>query len=148
MRPYLLAGLILLGFCAQDASASRLICNGEEIAGWLFYCDPEPEPEPAPEPQPEPVTKEQPAPPPPAPMTATEQMETFRKQADELKHRAILDPTPENVQSALQTLRTIAQGKYEEAVRNLERLGQAREQLAATTNAIFANAVADSGRTD
>ncbi|WP_211299550.1 conjugal transfer protein TraF [Pukyongiella litopenaei] len=83
----------------------RLFCNGEEIAGWHFYCDPEPEaePEPAPAPLPEPqepVAED--APELPEEPSATERIEAFRKRADELKNRAILDPTPENLQAYMQ----------------------------------------------
>lgn len=80
---------------------ARLICNNDEVDGWHFYCDPEPTPEEDPA---EPL-EAQPTPPPTPTvnkMTATEQIEAFRKHADELKHRAILDPTPANVQAYME----------------------------------------------
>ena len=51
-------------------------------------------------------------------------------------------------QNTLQQIRSLAQGKYAEAMQNLERLTLAKEQLAATTNAVFSGVVSDGGRED
>lgn len=72
-------------------------CEDARTRGFNFYCDPSAVEEEAPE-----ETAEDP-PPPPAPMKSyTEQMEDYRKALDELKHRAILEPTRANVQSYMQ----------------------------------------------
>lgn len=108
LKPATLA--LLLASVAAPVQA-RLTCNGAEVDGWHFYCDPEPakEPDPAP-PPPEPEAKKQPQDPEePKEMTATEEIEAFRKYADELKHRAILDPTPENVQAYMEVNKQMAQ---------------------------------------
>ena len=88
------------------AQADRLICDGEAIDGWHFYCDPEPEREEDPQPRPEnpqaEKTPEREEPLAQEPLSATEQIEAFRKRADELKHRAILDPTAENLQAYME----------------------------------------------
>ena len=87
-------------------SAAQGYCKDQDTVGWNFYCeDSIPEEEPVEEPIPEPVVA--PPPPPPeepveedeAPLSYTEQMMAFRANIDELKHRAILVPTPENVQA-------------------------------------------------
>lgn len=78
-------------------------CDDDRTHGWHFYCDPEFN---QPPPKPEPAPAEQ-KPPAPAPLTATEQMMAYRKHADELKHRAILDPTPENVEAYMRANRDI-----------------------------------------
>ncbi|WP_226554738.1 conjugal transfer protein TraF [Celeribacter naphthalenivorans] len=80
-------------------------CGDRIQTGWNFYCDP-PEEEPAPEQTaPPPVAEEKPKPEtePEAPQkTYTEQIEEYRKQLDEIKYRAVLDPTPENVQAYME----------------------------------------------
>ena len=92
---YFVIGLAMaFAFPAQ----ARLICNGKEVEGWHFYCDPTPVEEEITE---EPPTAAMPTPPVSEP-TATEQIEAFRKHADELKHRAILEPTPENLQAYME----------------------------------------------
>lgn len=69
-------------------------CQDDITAGWNFYCDPKPS---------EPEEEEtQPAPPPPpAPKepTATEEILAYRAALDEIKYRAVLNPTEENVQT-------------------------------------------------
>ncbi len=99
----LLVFAVLLAALATALEA-RIACNGEEVTGWHFYCDPEPEPEAEPAPPPAPEAKAEPEQPEEevSEITATEQIEAYRKQADELKHRAILDPTPENVQAYME----------------------------------------------
>lgn len=93
---------VLLASAAGSAQAG-LTCNGEEVDGWHFYCDPAPaaEPEPEPDAQEEPEELKT--------LTATEEIEAFREYADELKHRAILDPTPENVQAYMEVNKQMAQ---------------------------------------
>lgn len=91
-------------------------CETRETTGWNFYCTgPEPEeatvapppPEPmvaeVPEPDPEPEPEVEPEP------TPTEQMMAFRAQVDEIKHRAVLDPTRENVLAYMEINKQIAQ---------------------------------------
>ncbi|WP_158972275.1 conjugal transfer protein TraH [Chachezhania sediminis] len=56
--------------------------------------------------------------------------------------------TVRETQNTLQDLRALAQGKYAEAMRNLERLSLAKEQLAATTNTVFGSTVINGGRDD
>ena len=93
---------VLLASAAGSAEA-WLTCNGEEVDGRHFYCDPAPaaEPEPEPDAQEEPEELKT--------LTATEEIEAFREYADELKHRAILDPTPENVQAYMEVNKQMAQ---------------------------------------
>lgn len=102
MRTSLAFLLALAAFAASPARA-RLICNGAEVDGWHFYCDPEPQPDPEDTP---PEAKDaslaQVEPTPPKARSATEEIKTFRAYADELKHRAILDPTPENVRAYME----------------------------------------------
>ena len=75
-------------------------CTDDITTGWNFYCDPDPEPE-EPEAVPEQPTEAASAPP-PAPLSYTEQIEAFRREFDETKYRAVLDPTPENLQSYME----------------------------------------------
>ena len=53
-----------------------------------------------------------------------------------------------DTQNTLQDLRALAQGKYAEAMQNLERLTLAKEQLAASTNTVFGSSGIDGGRDD
>lgn len=98
---------------ARDGSAYGY-CRDDIKAGWNFYCNPPVEPEEVPvaEPLPPPPS---PAAPPPAPSekSYTEQIEDFRKDLDELKYRAVLEPTEENVQA------------YMEAQQNMGRMASA-----------------------
>lgn len=104
---------LLVALLASTSAGAKLLCNGEEVDGWHFYCDPEPAPDPLkkPEPQPEQQAEETPEEPQekPEPMTATEEIEAYRKYADELKHRAILDPTPENLEAYMKVNMEMAQ---------------------------------------
>ena len=83
---------------AQSEPFRLDMCESRATSGWSFYCRP-PAPEPeepveemvAPAPAPAPTPEE------PAPLTATEQMMEFRALIDETKHRAVLNPTRENV---------------------------------------------------
>ena len=108
-----LATWALLLTTAAAPTQARLTCNGAEVDGWHFYCDPEPKKEPKPAPMPpveEPEeTEVSPKPEEPKPLTATEEIEAFRAYADELKHRAILDPTPKNVQAYMEVNKQMAQ---------------------------------------
>lgn len=89
-------------------TAAQGYCKDRDTVGWNFYCeDSIPQEEPVEEPVPAPVMD--PPPPPdkpdelpevaPAPPSYTDQMMAFRANIDELKHRAILVPTPQNVQA-------------------------------------------------
>lgn len=79
-----------LGYCANDIRQ-----------GWHFYCDPDaqaPEEEDAPKPVAAPAPQTPPkAPEPTKKKTATERMKEFSARIDELKHMAILEPTPDNL---------------------------------------------------
>lgn len=96
------------------AEAFRITkCETRATTGWNFYCvDPEPEEvkEPAPAPPPMPEIAEIPEPEEPRedPISATEQMMAFRAHVDELKHRAVLDPTPENVLAYMEVNKLVA----------------------------------------
>ncbi len=118
MHPAVLVAIassaILLGVPNYAAAEAFRItkCETRETTGWNFYCrDPEPEEEPtAPEPAPTPEITQapEPEPVPEAPPTATEQMMAFRAQVDEIKHRAVLDPTPENVLAYMEINKLVA----------------------------------------
>lgn len=88
-------------------------CDDQRTKGWNFYCDPpkntvEPE-EPAEE-------SDVPSPPPPAPLSYTEQMMAYRAQVEELKHRAILEPTQENLVAYMEIQQQVMRraGKFTE----------------------------------
>ena len=68
-------------------------CDDPRTKGWYFYCDPTA----VVEEEPEAAGYHPPDLPPAPPKTYTQQIEEFRAQLDELKYRAILEPTPENV---------------------------------------------------
>ena len=113
MRPILLLAAVLGATAAAtclSAEPFRITkCETRATTGWNFYCrDPEPEIEPAPPPPPDPVSLPEPAPAPSPEPTATEQMMAFRAHVDELKHRAILDPTPQNVLAYMEVNKLIA----------------------------------------
>ena len=118
MKSMILCTAILMAFPASSFAQGEPFritkCETRETTGWNFYCrDPEPEETelpPPPPPMPEPVIQPQPDPEPePQEPTATEQMMAFRAHVDELKHRAILDPTPENVLAYMEVNKQIAQ---------------------------------------
>lgn len=76
-------------------------CQDQIKAGWNFYCDP------APEEEPEEDASVAPPPPPPATLAPvepsyTDRIEEFRRQLDEKKYRAVLEPTPENLQAYME----------------------------------------------
>ncbi|MGO4855363.1 conjugal transfer protein TraF [Phaeovulum sp. W22_SRMD_FR3] len=88
--PVLAAGSEDFGYCRDDITT-----------GWNFYCDPEKE-EPAPDqPAEAPAAPAAPAAP-EKPKSYTEQIEEFRKELDEIKYRAVLEPTPENLQDYME----------------------------------------------
>lgn len=85
------------GLGESTAAARYGYCADGVKAGWNFYCDPEKEDAQEQEPKPPaPVAATAPAAPEP-PQSYTEKIELYRKQMDELKFKAVLEPTPENV---------------------------------------------------
>ena len=105
MKRFLVSAVVLGLAAVPGAGATGLVCNGDHITGWHFYCDPEPKKKPEKKAAPTPEVAEPAAP----PMTATEQMMALRKRADELKHRAILNPTPENMEAYMRMNAEMAQ---------------------------------------
>lgn len=93
------------------------MCESPSTKGWAFYCsepvpDEEEVPEEAiPEVLPEASVKEEPE------FPATKAIMAFRAHADELKYRAVLDPTPENVLAYMDINKEIADraGDFTEA---------------------------------
>lgn len=96
-----------------DGAFKLPLCEDDRARGWAFYCTP-PEPEPkrdetvpaesaAP---PEEAASPEPADPKAGP--ATQAMMEFRAMVDEVKYRAVLDPTPENVQAYMELNKQIA----------------------------------------
>lgn len=111
-RAAVLLGALLLSLAllpAPQAAAAREgsffgYCGDAIRTGWNFYCDPPPpeeEPEEVAVPQSVPEAAPS-APPAPPPKTYAEQIETFRKEMDELKYRAVLEPTPGHVQDYME----------------------------------------------
>lgn len=96
------AFLALIAFPSVVSSSPTRLgdCTNDITVGWNFYCDPDPVPD-----EDETVllqpTEAAPAPP-PAPLSYTEQIEAFRRELDEKKYRAVLEPTPENVQNYME----------------------------------------------
>ncbi len=78
-------------------------CRDEVRIGWNFYCRP-----PTPEPEAEAALPETPPPATAEPSGLapepgyTQRIEEFRRNLDELKYRAVLDPTAENVQAYME----------------------------------------------
>lgn len=95
-------GLSVFGLAGpvQADSFTLDMCSEASTKGWAFYCT-EPEPEPVKETDQVNVAPlaapEQPEEDPVSEFPATEAMMAFRAHADELKFRAVLDPTPDNV---------------------------------------------------
>lgn len=79
---------------AEDGHAFGFCADGIQV-GWNFYCDPARKPKP-PAPKPDPRTAPE-ADPLPPPYPATEAIAKARKELDELKNRAILEPSPANL---------------------------------------------------
>ena len=86
---------------APGQGAAWGYCGDDIQVGWHFYCDPSKQkpqesvaaPPPLEAPTPE-QAEERPEPKPPS---YTEQIEAYRAEMDEMKYRAVLEPTPENV---------------------------------------------------
>ena len=105
----------IAGAGTANADPFRLnMCQDRATRGWSFYCTPPAPPEeettePAPVP---PASVPVPAPPPspePAPeYPATDEMMAFRKMVDEIKYRAVLEPTVENVQAYMEVNKLMA----------------------------------------
>lgn len=116
MSALALIGLSLAGM-ARSEGFSLDMCETPSTKGWSFYCS-EPVPdeeevpdEPVPQVQPETPIKEA------SEFPATEAMMAFRAHADELKYRAVLNPTPENVLAYMEVNKEIADraGDFTEA---------------------------------
>lgn len=99
----LLWSLPTIAISGPNPTAERYgYCQDDVTKGFHFYCDPEADAKKKP--------KDTPPAPPPAPETkseakppsATEEIMAFRKALDEIKHRAVLDPTEENVLAYMQ----------------------------------------------
>ena len=93
MRLFLTISLLVIAPTLVAAqSNTSFSCADDRTRGWNFYCEiPVEEPE-EPEPQ---LTPDQASAPPP--QTFTQRMEEHRARLEEIKHRAILEPTPDNV---------------------------------------------------
>ncbi|ABA81679.1 conjugal transfer protein TraF [Rhodobacter sphaeroides] len=77
-------------------------CRDEITTGWNFYCDPtrakkEEKPK-----LPAAAAPAAQAPAAPAEKSYTQKIEEYRKELDELKYRAVLEPSPENVQAYME----------------------------------------------
>ena len=95
----LFVGVVLIAIpaAAENGKAFGFCQDGVQI-GWNFYCDPSKRPAAkpkAPKAQPEAATA--PATESTDPYPATTAIETARKELDEIRNRAILDPTPKNL---------------------------------------------------
>jgi conjugal transfer pilus assembly protein TraF len=106
-------GLILMGTSTLAETPFKLdLCGDARTKGWAYYCAPPvPVEEPAPEAQ-EPVVviaappvEMEPTEPEKGP--ATQAILAFRAEVDEIKYRAVLDPTPENVQAYMEIQKQI-----------------------------------------
>jgi conjugal transfer pilus assembly protein TraF len=90
-----------------DGAFKLPLCQDQKVSGWSFYCRSEPEDPEAPE-EPE-APKETAAEPPKEAFPATEQIMAFRKRVDEVKYRAVLDPTEQNVLAYMEMNKMIAE---------------------------------------
>jgi len=90
---------------AKAGNEFRLpFCDDNRVTGWAFYCR-EPKPEEAPR---EETQSHQPTEPSiPEMYPSTKAMEEFRAETDEIKHRAVLNPTPENVAAYMERQKLI-----------------------------------------
>ena len=98
---------------AADGQVFELgLCDEDATKGWSFYCAP-PEPEPEEEPveaavpAPSPVPAKEPANEAKGPATVA--MMAFRAHIDEVKYKAVLNPTRENVQAYMEVNKEIGQ---------------------------------------
>lgn len=101
------SALLAAGMASAENEPFRLeMCSDNATRGWSFYCSPPPVEEEVEE------EVAAPAPPPPTPAEpeypATEEMMRFRKMVDELRHRAVMDPTEENVLAYMEVNKLIA----------------------------------------
>lgn len=103
--------ILVPNLAMPEADPFRLdMCEDSRMTGWSFYCrEPEPEPEQQPEPEPQnevepgPLVREAPAAAEEeSDLPATDAMMAFRAYVDELKYRAVLDPTEENVRAYIE----------------------------------------------
>jgi conjugal transfer pilus assembly protein TraF len=108
-RIFILNFLIILLVPQTQAQEFKLpFCESSKMGGWSFYCR-----EPEPEPEEEPI-KPEPTPPEPIKPTeeethpATKEIMEFRAMVDEIKYKAVLDPTPENIESYMRVNKLIA----------------------------------------
>jgi len=103
-----LSGLVWTDPARADGFTLNM-CDSPSTKGWSFYCmAPDPE---DPRDLSDPVPDVVPAEPEDAPISefpATDAMMAFRAHADELKYRAVLDPTPENVLAYMEINKEIA----------------------------------------
>lgn len=103
-RRVVLAGAVALAagmpVHAENGRAFGFCQDGVQI-GWNFYCDPATKPAAKPKPAvPKPADSAPAEAPTPAdPYPATTAIETAGKELDEIRNRAILEPTPENLQA-------------------------------------------------
>ncbi len=117
MRAWLFAASILLTGVSSAFAGGEFVleCEGEEISGWSFYCEP-PAPEteevvakpvPAATPAPKPMTQEEKYP-------STAKMMEYRAKIEDIKHKAVLDPTPENLLAYMEVNKEMADkaGKF------------------------------------
>lgn len=107
-----ISALVLLGltpnFAISETDSRGFACEDTRTRGWNFYCERPAEKDE----KPEAIVADPPAPPPAPPTPAktyTEQIEEYRKDLDELKHRAILAPTDENVLAYMQAQAAMVQ---------------------------------------
>jgi conjugal transfer pilus assembly protein TraF len=91
------AALAAIPASAENGRVFGFCQDGVQI-GWNFYCDPSKRPAPKPKAmEAKPEATPAPATDTPDPYPATTAIETARKELDEIRNRAILDPTPENL---------------------------------------------------
>lgn len=103
-RSLFMAAILAAPVLASAQSATRFTCDDARTQGWNFYCETPVEEQEEPEPQ---LTPEVvPASP---PQSYTQRMEDHRAQLEEIKHRAILEPTPENVTAYMRSQKETVQ---------------------------------------
>lgn len=105
-------GVISIGTTALAETPFKLdLCGDARTKGWSYYCAP---PAPVEEPEVEeqepvvvigPPVEMEPAEPEKGP--ATQAILAFRAEVDEIKYKAVLDPTPENVQAYMEIQKQI-----------------------------------------
>ena len=102
----------------SDTAFQLDLCADSRTAGWSFYCKPpQPDPVDKPEPEPAPLPPILAVAPPPAPEEKSEPKPgpstiailEFRAMVDDIKHRAVLNPTRENVLAYMEINKQIAE---------------------------------------